>query len=61
MECPLRDNDVFCAVSVSGMMQSAMSVLLEKKTPLAATQAFGLRTHALPIFSSIQQLPVHVP
>ena len=36
-----------------------VSVLLEK-TPLAATQAFGLRTHAAPIFSNMQRLLVHV-
>ena len=28
-----------------------------KKPPLAATQAFSLRTHAAPIFSNIQRLP----
>ena len=34
VQCRMRDNDVFCAVSLSGTMWSAMLVLLET-TPLA--------------------------
>ena len=30
MECQMRVSDVFCAVSLSGTMRSAISVLLEK-------------------------------
>ena len=32
VECQMRDSDVFCAVSLSGTMRSALSVLLEQTT-----------------------------
>ena len=32
-ECQMRDNDVFCAVSLTGTMRSVISVPLEQKTP----------------------------
>ena len=51
-ECHKRVSD---AVSSGGKMWSAMPVHLEK-TLLAVTQAFCLRTHALPIFLNIQRL-----
>ena len=54
----MRVNDVFCAVSLSGTMWSALLGLLEK-TPWATRHALSLRTQALPIFSNIQRLPVH--
>ena len=51
MECRMRVNDVFCDVSSNDKMRSVTPVLLEKKPPLAATQAFSLRdpgsTHLL--------------
>ena len=41
----MRVCDVFSAVSLSGTMRSAISVLRKKeKTSLAAAQAFSLRT-----------------
>ena len=43
MECRMRVKEVVCAVSLNGTMWSAMSVLLKKNTPPAATQAFSLR------------------
>ena len=33
---------------------------LLEKTPFAAPRAFSLRTHAAPISSNVQRLPVHV-
>ena len=45
MECQMRVNDVFCAVSFSGTMRSAVSVLLEKKRqrkPLACGSKLNL-------------------
>ena len=55
----LNDSDLFCAVSLSGTMRSAVFVILEK-SPLAGMQAFSLRTRAVPIFSNIQRLLVNV-
>ena len=43
-----RVNDVFCAVSLSGTLQ-ILWINVQKNPPLAATQAFTLRTQALPI------------
>ena len=57
VDCQTRANDVFRAVSLSGTVWFAMLVLLGKPL-LAATQAFSLRTHSLPIFSNIQRLSV---
>ena len=60
----MRVNDVFCGVSLSGTMQPAMSVLLEKKKNAFggnASLSLSLRTQALSIFSNTQRLPVHVP
>ena len=45
-------HDAFRAVSFSGTMRS-LRITVQKKSPLAATQAFRLRAHALPIFSNI--------
>ena len=64
MECQMTCyNDVFlrCVFELDDVkFEDHCSVLLEK-TPLAATQAFSMRTQALPMFSNIQRLPVHVP
>ena len=53
VECQMRDTDLFCSVSFSGTIRSAMSALLEKNSFLAATQAFSLRT------SRIANFPEH--
>ena len=44
MECQMRVDDVFCAVSVSDTMRSALSVILERNRPLCVlpdAHAFG--------------------
>ena len=62
MECRMRVNDVFCAVSLGGTMRSLRITVLCYSTNrlLAATQPFTLRTQALILFSSIQWLRVPV-
>ena len=68
-ECRMRGNDGVCAAAMSGTMRFGMSVLL-RKTPLAATQAFSLRTQAPPIFlerptrsyvSALSEIDAQVP
>ena len=56
VESGRESKDVLIAVSLSGMMFLCYS----KKPPLAATQAFSLRSQALPIVSNISRLPAHV-
>ena len=59
MECRIRNHDVFCAVSMSGAMWSAMSVPLGNRFG-RLRKPLSLRTQAVPVFSNIQRLPVHV-
>ena len=48
LRCVFERYDVVCHLCAT-----------RKKTPLAATQAFSLRTQAAPIFSNISRLPAH--
>ena len=60
MECQLTCSvTCFFAVSLSGTMWSAMSVL--QKSAFGGHPTFSVRTQAAPIFSNIQRPPVHVP
>ena len=57
MECQLRVDDVFGAVSLSGTLRSLK--ICSKKAPFGGNASlFCLLTQALPIFSNISRLPV---
>ena len=59
MEYRMRDNDVFRAVSLSGMMWSSMLVPLEK-TASGGNASFWPANPCVAHFLDIQLLPVHV-
>ena len=56
-ECHGVVNDVFCGVSLSGTMRSAMSVPLKYKPPLPPLACGPLQHRS---FSNVQRLPVRV-
>ena len=59
MDCRMRDNDVFCAVSFSDTLWSAVFVLLIKNV-FVGNAGLGLRTQPATCLEH-PTAPVHVP